>query len=152
MNVGAPQISREQGLALVELAVILALVCILVSFAVPRFVTLDVETRSAATRSLGGDVRSQAAHAHALWLAQGQPDVIDMEGLSVPMQNGYPVVESIEGILEDTEGFTTEFQDPSLVFFKSRDGSDRILNCTVRYTGAQNAMSAPRISVDTTGC
>jgi MSHA pilin protein MshA len=152
MIIEASQISRERGFAFVELIVIVALVCILVAFAVPRFVTLEVEVRSAATTSLGGDLRSQAAHAHALWLAQGQPDVIVMNDERIAMQHGYPAASAIAHTLADIDGFVLDIDSAELVVSKSGDGSGAIANCSVRYAGAVDAVSAPLIRIDTSGC
>jgi MSHA pilin protein MshA len=152
MIIEAPQISRERGFAFVELVVIVALVCLLVAFAVPRFVTLDVEVRSAATTSLGGDLRSQAAHAHALWLAQRQPDVIVMNGAHIAMQHGYPAASAIADTLDDTDGFVFDFESAALVVSKASGANGAITNCSVRYTSAVSATSAPQIRIDTSGC
>ena len=59
--------------------------------------------RLAATQSIGGSVRSGAALAHALWLAQGDPSSVSvtMEGQPITIANGYPNAASIANTLAE---------------------------------------------------
>ena len=96
---------REQtGFSLVELVVVIT---ILAAFAVPRFASLESQTRLASTQSLAGSVRSGAALAHAVWLAQGDAasTSVTMEGVAVEMHNGYPTAAGIDDTLVDYSGF-----------------------------------------------
>lgn len=136
---------NQGGFTLIELVVVITILGILAAFAVPRFVSLETEARSAAVQALAGSVRSGAALAHALWLAQGQTSPVTMEGQSIALVNGYPDLATIDDTLADTSGFT--YAAGTGVF--SKTGASGA--CTVTYTQAA-ANGAPGVAVDTSGC
>lgn len=134
----------QRGFTLIELVVVITILGILAAFAVPRFASLEVEARMAATQALAGSVRSSAALSHALWLAQGQPATVDMEGATITMTNGYPDLATIDDTLSDTSGFT--YNAGTGVFSKTGGPA----TCTVTYAEAA-AGGAPTITPPTAG-
>jgi MSHA pilin protein MshA len=144
--------AKQSGFTLIELVVVITILAILAAFAVPRFASLEVEARSAATTALGGSVRSAAALSHALWLAQGQPASVSMEGVSIAMVNGYPDESSIGSTLASLDGFVFDDTVSPSLFSKTNDGSTAIASCEVSYLEPANPGEAPSIGVVTGGC
>ena len=134
--------NAQKGFTLIELVVVITILGILAAFAVPRFASLEVQARAASVQALAGSIRSGAALSHALWLAQGQPPTVTMEGSTITMTNGYPDLGTIDDTLADLSGFT--YVPGTGVF--SKTGSSV---CTVTYVTAA-ANGAPAVSLVST--
>ena len=146
---------NQRGFTLIELVVVITILGILAAFAVPRFASLEGQARLAATQALAGSVRSGAALAHALWLAQGNPSStsVTMEGTAVTMANGYPTAGSIDETLVDTSGFQLSTDSSgNAVFTKESPSGAAITNCFVTYAPAASPNTAPNVTPTTTGC
>ncbi len=143
---------KQGGFTLIELVVVITILGILAAFAVPRFASLEGQARLAATQSVGGSVRSGAALAHALWLAEGDPasTTVTMEGNAITMSNGYPNAATIATTLADTAGFVVA-AGATTTFTKTNSSGGAIANCLVTYTPAA-ANSAPAVVVTYSGC
>lgn len=91
---------ESEGFTLVELVVALTILGILAAFAVPRFTSLEQQARTASRDALAGSVRSTAALAHALWLANGGQDAeVTLDGQPIAIANGYPTGAGIAGVV-----------------------------------------------------
>jgi MSHA pilin protein MshA len=145
---------KQGGFTLIELVVVITILGILAAFAVPRFASLEGQARTAATQSIGGSVRSGAALAHALWLAQGNPASVSvtMEGNAIAISNGYPDAATIASTLAENppSGFLVT-AGATTTFTKASSSGVAIANCLVTYTPAA-ANSAPGVVATTTGC
>jgi MSHA pilin protein MshA len=138
-------LGREGGFALMELVVVIAVLAVLAAFAVPRFLSLEVQTRTAAVQALAGSLRSSAALSHSLWLSQGQPASVTMEGRSIAMVNGYPDRATVGDSVADASGFNYTATTGVFIKIGVRAG------CTVTYDEAQ-AGEVPNVTVDVGGC
>ncbi len=63
--------SRNQGFTIVEMVVVMVIVGILASVALPRFVNLQNDAYSASTESTGGAFASAVNLTHSAWLVAG---------------------------------------------------------------------------------
>jgi MSHA pilin protein MshA len=146
---------KQGGFTLIELVVVITILGILAAFAVPRFASLEGQARVAATQSIGGSVRSGAALAHALWLAEGDPTstTVTMEGNAITMAFGYPDAATIASTLAENppSGFSVT-AGASTTFSKTSSSGTAIANCLVTYTPPAAANTAPTVATTTTGC
>jgi len=140
--------SRTRGFTLIELVVVIALLAILAAFAIPRFVGLEREARTAATLGISGSIRSAAALAHGMWLAQNV-DPIVVEGNVVDLTEGYPDASDIAATLADMTGFSVTVNGTGDQALFTKNGTSGA--CEVAYNDAL-VNSAPLISVDVSGC
>jgi MSHA pilin protein MshA len=143
---------RRGGFTLIELIVVITILGILAAFAVPRFATLELEARSAAATALAGSLRANVALAHALWLAQGQPDAIVIDGRPIVMSNGYPTAASIDDTLASLDGFIYRGDATGGLFSKTGASASAMPDCGVSYVAAAAMGTAPDVDLATDGC
>ena len=137
------------GFTLIELIVVIGILAITAALAYPRFIMIEEEARVALVSSLGGSVQSAASQAHYLWILQGHPATISMEGQSITMLNGYPDEDSIDNTLMDYSGFQFK-TNPAPSRFRRTD-APQPNNCMITYTEAV-AGQRPVVTVNTSGC
>ncbi len=136
------------GFTLIELIVVLGLLAIMAAFAYPRFAMIEAEARVALVESLGAAVSSAAQQAHYLWILQGRPATVNMEGETIAILNGYPDEASIDDTLTDYSGF--QFNNAAVARFR-KSGAPAPNTCMVTYEDAI-APQRPIVTVYTSGC
>jgi MSHA pilin protein MshA len=141
----------SKGFTLIELVVVITILGILAAFAVPRFVSLENQARSASVQALEGSLRSAAALARGMAMASGNPATIQMEGRTITLVNGYPNAATIGDTIADLSGFNPPTVAGTATTF-TRQGARDPAACFVRYTEAAAAGAAPTILRNTDNC
>jgi MSHA pilin protein MshA len=140
--------ARQGGFTPIDWAVLVTILAILAAFAIPRFVSLETQARTASRDALAGSVRSGAALAHALWLANGGTVTsVTMQGEVIEMVNGYPDVATIDNTLVDVAGYSYTVAGVTGTF-----ANTSFATCTVTYKEAPANGAPPTITVDAGSC
>lgn len=137
---------NDNGFVLFELLAIVIILLLLATFAVPRFASLEKEAHLSSAQAFAGRVRSAAAVAHAVWLAQGQPQSIELHEAFISFVNGYPDLATIDDALTDRGAFV--YDQSSGTFAEA----GMTPNCSVRYEEAGRIGAVPIVTTDVTGC
>lgn len=141
---------KQRGFTLIELVLVITILGILAAFAVPRFVSLAGNARTAVVNSLAGSLRAAGALAHSVSLATGAAagSTISMEGVNVTMVEYYPAgtIVGIGTALADVAGFTSSYSSGTATFTPTGGGT----SCQVAYTAAA-ANAAPTVTTTVTG-
>lgn len=155
-----------KGFTLIELVIVITIIAILAAIALPRYIAAQRDARVAKMQALHGSVRTAAALAKArceLDLAQGLTGAgtcgnavpqVNMDGTLVNMTFRYPAasatgIQAAAGIDAASDGVTVAGAGP-ITF--TGNGAATPGNCVISYTAAASAITAPTITVDTSGC
>lgn len=147
---------KQQGFTMIELVMVIVILGILAAFALPRFANLGSDARKASLDGMAGNVRSAAALAHSVALAQGKSagGTVTMEGNVITLQNLYPDDTATGGIgdaLQDVSnsGYTIAMDGTTLTFEPVNGGS---ATCRVEYVAPSALNNPPTINIVNGGC
>jgi len=136
---------RSGGFTLIELVVTISIIAILAAVALPRYISLQTQARTAKMQAIYGGVRSASALAHAQAIATNGTALatVAMEGTNVTQVNGYPTADAA-GIITALQLDATNDQvaiSPGGALAGSTitidiNGATTPANCRVSYTAA----------------
>ncbi len=136
----------QKALTFSELLIAVAVLAMLAAVAVPRFYAINSEVRVGAVEALAVNIQSSANLTHHIWLSNGQPPGLTLDGRLLEMRFGYPTENSINEIVVNSGDFV--FQDG---FFNHRE----LLStpgCAVLYIPPPNPDAEPVVISYTDGC
>ncbi|MDP3700072.1 MAG: prepilin-type N-terminal cleavage/methylation domain-containing protein [Hylemonella sp.] len=159
----------NQGFTLIELVIVITVIAILAAIALPRYIAMQAEARTAKMAAVFGSIRSAAALARArceLDLAGGLNAVgtcgnaapqVTMDGLAINVINRYPAATYAAGIgaaagldvvTPANDGLVVVAGNPILI---RGLGATNAATCQISYTAAL-ANAAPVVALVTGGC
>lgn len=144
---------QQKGFTLIELVMVIVILGILASFAVPRFADITVDARKSALDGMAGGMKAAAALAKSTSLIQSKSSgaSISMDGATILMSNFYPTASTggIGAALADTTGFTAVASGSTIVHYRL-NASPTPASCYVSYTS--NSSTPPTITTVVDGC
>ena len=137
---------RNRGFSTTDLLIAVTVLALMAVLAVPRYVSLNTEIRVSAVRSLASNVDGSARLAHKVWRTTGRPDMLNIDGQEIEIQDGYPTVASIRHVIVSR----TEFIYANGQWLHKERSSDS--GCAVIYVPPVNGHSGLQVIAHTIGC
>lgn len=155
----------QGGFTLIELVVVVSIIATLAAVALPRYINMQSQARTAKAQAIYGSIKSAAALARASCMADmatssaptctSTAGTASMDGLAINMVNQYPAA-TLAGIVAAAQLNATSdgisISTPSATSVQIDMVGGTAPNCTIVYNQATAGPTAPVITTSYTGC